>query len=148
MTASTLTRPDVPTVNFELMWKVFHHIEDHPELWEQENWRTTVTCGTAYCFAGWTVTLTGATWLSGISLLADGSDPDAERVTLKTGAVVVNVSNRAARLLGLDADEATGLFAAGLADDLEALYTMVEQIAGPEIPRQADTLRTLTGVTG
>lgn len=41
--------------NIELLDKVLKHIEDHPETWNQKDWR----CGTSYCFAGHAAVLSG-----------------------------------------------------------------------------------------
>lgn len=51
--------------NVELLKRTLQHIEDHPENWNQGLWitlpeeREPGRCGTAYCFAGWTVMLSG-----------------------------------------------------------------------------------------
>lgn len=46
-------------VNEGLLRSVMDHIETWPNLLDSAQWR----CGTSRCFAGWTVELTGATWL-------------------------------------------------------------------------------------
>lgn len=74
-----MTAPTTP--NAELAYLVLDHIDAHPEDWNQRNW-----CGTAKCFAGWTVELSG------------------ERVR-EYGQVIgqpdgVHVGERAAQLLG------------------------------------------------
>ncbi|WP_119728368.1 hypothetical protein [Thermomonospora amylolytica] len=45
--------------NVSLLRLVLTHIEMHPHQWNQRDWRTLSECGTAYCFAGWTVVLSG-----------------------------------------------------------------------------------------
>lgn len=46
--------------NIELLNKTLDHIKAHPETWKQSWWVTpTITCGTAYCFAGHAVVLAG-----------------------------------------------------------------------------------------
>jgi len=51
--------------NTELLKKTLTYIKDNPEQWEQDWWvtaaddRETPGCGTAYCFAGHTVVLSG-----------------------------------------------------------------------------------------
>lgn len=41
------------------MRRVLAHIEDNPDLWDQNNWVAETVCGTSYCYAGWTVVLEG-----------------------------------------------------------------------------------------
>lgn len=43
--------------NADLAYRVLDQIDAHPESWAQEAWVD--GCGTAYCFAGWALTLTG-----------------------------------------------------------------------------------------
>ncbi|MBA9003769.1 hypothetical protein [Thermomonospora cellulosilytica] len=50
---TTMTR----TPNTALLRLVLTHIEMHPHQWRQDMWRT--DCGTAFCYAGWTVLLSG-----------------------------------------------------------------------------------------
>lgn len=45
--------------DIERLRRVLAHIEQHPELWRQETWVSETACGTAYCFAGWTLALEG-----------------------------------------------------------------------------------------
>lgn len=45
------------TPNAELAYRVLDHIDARPETWEQATW----DCGTAACFAGWAVRLSGGT---------------------------------------------------------------------------------------
>lgn len=51
--------------NTELLKKTLAHIETHQDQWSQNNWitpaeyRDNPECGTAYCFAGWSVALSG-----------------------------------------------------------------------------------------
>lgn len=46
--------------NAELAYRVLDHIDAHPEQWEQGKWIGQAECGTAACFAGWAVLLSGA----------------------------------------------------------------------------------------
>jgi len=41
------------------MRRVLAHIESNLPLWDQNNWVVETSCGTAYCYAGWTVVLEG-----------------------------------------------------------------------------------------
>jgi hypothetical protein len=47
------------TPNAELAYRVLDHIDRNPEQWDQQNWFRETKCGTAACFAGWAVVLTG-----------------------------------------------------------------------------------------
>jgi len=53
------------TPNAELAYAVLDHIDAHPEQWDQERWWRSAdmapgtACGTAGCFAGWAVALSG-----------------------------------------------------------------------------------------
>lgn len=44
-----------PTPNAELAYKALDHIDAHPEEWDQATWH----CGTAACFAGHALRLSG-----------------------------------------------------------------------------------------
>jgi hypothetical protein len=44
----------VTTPNAELAYRILDHIDAVPEQWDQREW-----CGTAKCFAGWAVDLSG-----------------------------------------------------------------------------------------
>jgi hypothetical protein len=46
--------------NAELAYRVLDQIEAHPELHKQGEWLVKTDCGTAGCFAGWAVMLSGA----------------------------------------------------------------------------------------
>lgn len=49
------------TPNKALLKRTLQHIEEHPEEWNQDHWITLPgpSCGTAYCFGGWAVVLSG-----------------------------------------------------------------------------------------
>jgi hypothetical protein len=53
------------TPNAELAYRVLDHIDAHPEQWDQGIYIRKAECGTAACFAGWTVLLSGAKPISG-----------------------------------------------------------------------------------
>lgn len=48
-----------PTPNAELAYAVLDQIDAHPETWVQTTWIKKTECGTAGCFAGWAVLLSG-----------------------------------------------------------------------------------------
>ena len=75
------------TPNAELAWRVLDHIDAHPESWDQNVWG----CGTAACFAGWAVRLSGG-------VIAGERNSDAE--------VVDTTDDSAHPLVGLTVEEA------------------------------------------
>lgn len=122
-----------PKPNAELAYLVLDHIDAHPEQWDQARWwRTSPTCGTAGCFAGWTVQLSGGhVGRAGIFNLT----------VVKSGLGELDgkyVPVAAAALLGLpmdvteDEDEAAGnlpLF--NESNDRDDLGRLVAEIFGP-----------------
>lgn len=57
------------TPNADLAYRVLDHIDAHPELWDQSHWG----CGTAACFAGHAIRLSGG-------VIAGDTNTDAEIV--------------------------------------------------------------------
>lgn len=49
--------------NVELLERVLTYIKDHPEDHRQKVWAEMSSCGTAMCFAGWAVALSGSRFL-------------------------------------------------------------------------------------
>ena len=90
----------LPIPNVPLLRRVREHIEAHPELWHQNNWRQQTPCGTAHCFAGWIAEFDGADWLA---------VPGGAWVAGAAGGRV-HVSTRAADVAGLTSSEASDLF--------------------------------------
>lgn len=117
--------------NADLAYAVLDQIDAHPDSWEQDWWWSDGvpnSCGTAGCFAGWAVALSG------------------EKPYLGPSVGGVFVADRAAQLLGFEsrpdmhwAMEAVGLVdEAGFGEDLfhsgntrEDLGRMVEGMFGP-----------------
>jgi hypothetical protein len=107
--------------NIDLLRKTMAHIEAHPETWEQAHWVSDKGCGTAYCFAGWTAALSGAS----IDSKGHVDLPDGMRM---------HVSDYAAQLLGIPlqdtfADavlEVDHLFNGD--NDLDALRRIVDEL--------------------
>jgi hypothetical protein len=83
--------------NVPLLCKVLEHIENHPEEWDQKNWKTETACGTAYCFAGHALVMMGHEILENKYYA-----PVDEHGTL--------VDVAAARELGLTTNQARDLF--------------------------------------
>ncbi len=85
----------MPELNKPLLEKVMTHINDHPDVHDQEVWTVNPdyydpsnieNCGTAACFAGWTCLLSGYTSRD------------------------VEVESKAVELLGIEWDDAGVLF--------------------------------------
>jgi hypothetical protein len=122
-------------LNAVLAYQVLDHIEAHPEQWDQTNWaRQVPECGTAGCFAGWTVMLSGMTPLFRESYGGRAMDVIDDR------GYQVSVSEAATRLLGAryvyidtdiypDDDEEEDLF--DESNDLDDLRRLVFEIFGP-----------------
>lgn len=97
--------------NVALLRQTLAHIETHPEEWNQQVYR----CRTGMCFAGWAVELDGGQWaaepdhvdrhVSDEDLLPRPDDPANHIVD-----GLVDVRDRAERILGLHGDQAFDLF--------------------------------------
>lgn len=112
------------SVNTDLLRKTLAHIEAHPEAWEQSVWavRGLDGCGTALCFAGHAVTLSGLE-LSWVDEYEDGYGNDDDEYWTPARQVANNVRvdpdsrlhgysirYAAADLLGLNDEQAYRLF--------------------------------------
>ncbi len=126
MTKVTGTKP-----NAELAYKVLDHIDANPQSWNQAVWVT--ECGTAACFAGWTVLLSGEKALDpGTAITATGERRDIS----KRAAQLLGFLNRSAMddasweaLKHTDWDGSFSLFAG--ANSREDLGHIVEAVFGP-----------------
>lgn len=99
------------TPNDELLARTLRHIIENPREWDQESWAHRWededklgrdVCGTAYCFAGTAVVLTGH------PILWEGDHAFSDLVV--DGDGVEEVPGVARRELGLSADDAEWLF--------------------------------------
>jgi len=81
-----------PTPNAALAYRVLDHIDANPLEWDQRVWQ----CGSAACFAGWAVRLSGGTLTSerGIPEVTEGPED----------IVGLPVDEAAYAVLGMDAD--------------------------------------------
>lgn len=117
--------------NVELLRRVLAHIEAHPEQWDQLSYRALVDCGTAYCFAGHVVGLTGGRWSAPIGA-EDADDDDDELPPLEdcvdVGDVIQHVSYYAQNQLGITSGQADELFSPG--NTLDDLRRIVGRICG------------------
>ena len=77
------------SANVDLFVRVLAQIEKHPGTWDQTEYRRQHRCGTAYCFAGTAIHLSGVAWRldSGSDLFVDSGDmaPDVAADLLGIG---------------------------------------------------------------
>lgn len=114
--------------NAELAYRVLDHIDAHPESWNQGTW----DCGTAACFAGWAVRLSG-----GVADTDENSDTDGTVIEGPSHLVGLTIQDAAIEVLGdggwtpstVDVGEADWLFSA--ANDRADLGRLVAEIFGP-----------------
>lgn len=127
----------MPTPNRTLMINVLAHIDIHPETFEQKSWR----CATGMCFAGTSGDLSPQ-WKWKITPTSI-EDYDDENITMGWLDLpgftpeAVPVDYAATYLLGIDADQATYLFAAS--NNLVDIYIVAARILKMSLPnlRQA-----------
>jgi hypothetical protein len=115
----------VSAPNAELAYAVLDQIDAHPDQWEQGTWATRSKCGTAFCFAGWAVVLSGRTliWDSRNRVHAEAEFVLDDR----TEAGQQWLADAAREALGID--DSTFLFAGNT--DREELGRLVAEIFGP-----------------
>lgn len=141
MTTNTDTPAPIGTprcANPGLMYQTLAHIEANPERWGQKHWVCeTEECGTAYCFAGWALTLIGVPISPALGLVEVNSLPIDARARLLEmpsaewhhhGRLVAHVSDVAQAVLGLEDDDADRLFDA--CNDLANLRYLVDELTG------------------
>ncbi|GAA2681883.1 hypothetical protein [Actinoplanes palleronii] len=111
--------------NATLAYRVLDQIDAHPETWNQSTW----DCGTAACFAGWAVRLSG------------GISDDSEVVAGPDELTGMTVENAAYKVLGItvaQADPVDGwLFDAE--NDRQDLGRLVAEIFGPRPRRHGES---------
>lgn len=112
-----------PVKNFPLLWKVYDHIVAHPEEWDQAAWAIRVRdedtettallkdgfCGTSFCVAGHAVHMSDPS-AEFIFEVWKGSDFVCANKLSLPGGTTEWVGTHAAKMLGLDEDEAELLF--------------------------------------
>jgi hypothetical protein len=102
--------------NYPLIRKTWEHILAHPEEHDQHTWGLATACGTTMCFAGQAVVLNGDEPIWEVfppDTIMNSSRSDEQQmvsVRLKKDGSRYAVSDAAAIVLGLDADEAERLF--------------------------------------
>jgi hypothetical protein len=119
------------TPNLPLLWQTLETIQSHPENWEQAEWVTDTrtptdnVCGTAFCFAG------TALWLSGYEI---AMDPRRSVLWFKSpsdGKFIGSAYFEAENVLRLGRSAAIGLFAASnTLDDLQRVVKDIDESAG------------------
>lgn len=76
--------------NAELAYKILDQIDAHPEQWVQNHWMTTTECGTAYCFAGWAVNLSGGTLQEDVyNVIVASGPPEIDGLLVERAADVL-----------------------------------------------------------
>lgn len=110
-----------PTVNTELLLKIYDKVSAEPEAWDQGNWGQQTECGTTYCIAGWACVLSGLdvqfTCAPGIAAVRAGGLP---------------VAFRAADLLNLDEYQAYDLFY-DTGNDLAEFAEKIQRFTGIDV---------------
>lgn len=94
----------LPTLNRDLLLATWRQIKDHPETWEQDEWR----CATGMCFAGWAAQLAGGVWSDDHSGLLIAEPGDEESGAWLGPRQVIHAMHRAQRVLGITDHEAGG----------------------------------------
>lgn len=111
--------------NGDLADKVLAQIIADPETWNQREWATETECGTAYCFAGWTVKLGDPT------AEFDFVDDDSPEYVSIPGSMVP-IGKYAAQLLNLDyTHDGNPLFE--WSNSLDDLIDMVAQLKSGQL---------------
>lgn len=113
--------------NAELAYRVLDHIDAHPASWNQSEW----VCGSAACFAGWAVKLSGG-------VMVESTDAD---VIEGPAELVGKTAERAAyRVLGItEAQAGWPLSAEWLFDGDNTREDLGRLVAGIFGPRPAVT---------
>lgn len=136
-----------PTPNTELAYRVLDHIDAHPDQWDQARWwAASPHCGTAGCFAGWAVQLSGGRM----------ERDDFAYIVVKSGLGELDgtyVPVAAASLLGLPMEEPSS---EGEAENLplfhesntrDDLGRLVAEIFGPRPAPAAEPIGLVEGDT-
>lgn len=111
-------------VNKLLMKRVLSYIKKHPKEWDQGAWGVQrPACGTAMCFAGHAIVMSGG------KLIYD--DPDSEGFRDAVGCrfphrATEDIGDAAARVLGINNYDASDLFYYG--NDLDDLTRRVTEL--------------------
>ena len=127
----------IPEFNEPLARAVLEQIKRYPDLWDQENWAKRTSCGTSFCFAGWTCIIGDGMSEERIDWSPDPWDHGETEVAVYYSTssgrdgYVRKIAIRAALLLGLTYGAAMELF--GSTNEIEDLERMVNELSGPDI---------------
>ena len=133
--------------NIDLLQRTLAHIKAHPEQWDQGNYASQTDangCSTAYCFAGWAVTLAhpGAVPLFRPAPEHWATDRTATTVLLdlSAGAEPVSIPDVAQEHLELDNEDAETLFLSdNTLDDLSKMVAnLVQGLAADGLDHDAE----------
>ena len=99
-----------PVRDDEALFRVFDYARNHPENWDQEQWRQETECGTTYCIAGFqTWVMDQKTPLTFRDLHGPGYRDVISGVVHHDGEFL-GAEDYARKSLGLTKDEADALF--------------------------------------
>lgn len=115
-----------PIKDFPLLWKVYDHIVAHPEEWDQGVWAVqskTLSCGTAFCFAGHAVMMSHPT---AVPIWATGRDTDFSGAdSVEIDGTMQTIPEAAKQALGLTSSERALLFNGS--NDLETIHGLISE---------------------
>jgi hypothetical protein len=123
--------------NTELLNRTLNYIEAHPKEWDQDAWARRDQCGTAYCFAGTTVMLSGLP-LDWHDSYQQDYDETASLIAENAPAPYAgeNISTVARDLLELGPEQADNLF--DPRNTLNDLRRLVAEFTAGEPPLDAE----------
>jgi hypothetical protein len=124
-------------LNTTLLRQTLNYIKEHPQEWNQKEWR----CGTTYCFAGTAVKLDGGEFVSEDSprVYARPEEFNPARWAY-CGFPTIEIYSRAVNILGLTDEQADNLFAPN--NNLTDLEYKVNELIGTEVPEEPETPET------
>lgn len=108
------------------------HIEANLALWDQTRWVTENACGTAYCFAGWSLQLEGIRVCTADCDKLGGAHVHRDQIPgsilerMRGTYPIMSVPQVSRVVLGLTTDQAWPLFCGG--NTLELLKTQVSRL--------------------
>ncbi len=138
----TVTWEPTGRVNVELLRKVLEFITEHPDEWEQAEWLSRSTCGTAGCVAGWAVVMDGQEIEWEPDVLDNGLTGYRASGT-KQG---LRIDDAAREALGLTPFEASEMFMAY--NDLPYLWHLAREFTGGEIEPPEELREQVKAYTG
>lgn len=111
-----------PVRDDEALFRVFDYARNHPENWNQNQWRQETECGTTYCIAGFqTYVMDQKTPLTYRDVYGPAFTNAPTRTVRDDNGNLVDVQYYATKSLGLNAEEADALFYCFDHDDIEGV---------------------------